>query len=416
MTRLTLENLSGIMDSLGGLEEPKTIVFVSGGLSTPTRDAPTNRAPGPCELKPDDFEAVGKSARAARAHVYVLQPHELGGAAGSDGLPGGGGDTGFSQAQEAIAGLQNLTGVTGGQFFTLGGFVDPVFTQVASESSGYYMVDFKPEAAERNGLQHRIEIRVAAADVTIRHHPQFVIARGESKDPSFLTPQDMLRGVRRFRTLPLRAIAYTAQDGEGLAVLAIAEPFDPAVRITAAAMAIVDSNNRLVRQSSTPTGAPPQDSIAAKFPVPPGNYRLRVAAIDTQGRHGTVEYSFTAHLTPAGPLKLSGIALGVSEGGQFKPRMVFGQEPAAAVYVEMYGRMPEPAVRIELAETAGGPAVVSVAATVEGSSVADRRIALGSVPIGSLFPGDYLVRVVVTNDGKPLGVATRTLRKVAEKR
>jgi hypothetical protein len=80
MTRLTLENLTGMLDSLSSLEEPKTIVFISGGLSTPTRDAPTNRAPGPCELKPDDFEAVGKSARAARAHFYILQPHELGGA------------------------------------------------------------------------------------------------------------------------------------------------------------------------------------------------------------------------------------------------------------------------------------------------------------------------------------------------
>jgi hypothetical protein len=75
--------------------------------------------------------------------------------------------------------------VTGGQLFKLAAAVDPVFAQVASESSGYYIVDFKPEAAERNGLQHRVEIRVAAPDVTIRHHPQFVIARAESKDPSF---------------------------------------------------------------------------------------------------------------------------------------------------------------------------------------------------------------------------------------
>lgn len=395
MTRLTLENLTGIVESLGSEDEPKTIVFVSGGLSLPTRDAPVNRAPGPCELKPEVYDAVGKAARGSRAHFYVLQPHEVGSGANS----------------EEIAGLQNLAGATGGQLFTLAGSIDPVFNQVATETSGYYIVDFAPDASERNGLPHRIEVRVSSPDVKVRHHPQITIARAGDKDPKFLTPQDMLRGVRRFRSLPLRAIAYTAQDGDGLAILAMAEPMDPNVKITSAAMGLVDAQNRLVRHVTAPVGRTSNDPLAAKFPVTPGNYKLKVAAIDDRGRHGTVEFPFTASLTSAGPVRLSGIALGVPEEGQFTPRMIFTNEPTAAVYVEVYGRLPGPAIRIELAETPEGPAIVSAPANLRPTSTPERQIAIGALPIAGILPGDYIIRVVVTDDGRPLGRATRTLRK-----
>ncbi|MBA3887737.1 MAG: hypothetical protein H0X67_18710 [Acidobacteria bacterium] len=55
---------------------------------------------------------------------------------------------------------------------------------------------------------------------------------------------------------------------------------------------------------------------------------------------------------------------------------------------------------------------MSVPATVRDTATPDRRIAVGALPLASLAPGDYLVRVVVIGDDRPLGRATRTLRKV----
>ena len=43
-----------------------------------------------------------------------------------------------------------------------------------------------------------------------------------------------------------------------------------------------------------------------------------------------------------------------------------------------------------------------------------RRIVLGEIPIGSLRPGDHLVRVVVSVDGKSVGRVVRTLRKAGQ--
>jgi hypothetical protein len=321
----------------------------------------------------------------------------------------------FAGTDDGTAGLQNLVGVTGGEIFKLSGPADPVFSRVAAESSGYYMAEFAAEPDERNGLPHRIEIRVARPDIALRYGTQLLIAKADArKDPKFLSPQDMLRGHRRFRTLPLRAMAFASgtPGSAELKVVAIAEPMDPSVALSSAAMGLVDTRGKMSKQWSANKDDLKSGMLVSAFPVQPGAYRLRVAAIDTSGRHGTVEYPFVAELTTAGTMKLSAIALGVSRNGTFQPRMIFGEEPAAVAYLEVYGRSPSPVVRLELAESEDGPALVSAPARLTETDDPERRIAVGALPLGGIFPGDYLVRAVITNDGRPIGRAIRTLRKV----
>lgn len=412
-SRLTLNALAGALESIADIEGPKAVVFISSGLTPPTRDAPLTGPPGPCEIKSEDYEAVGAAACAARAYFYVIQPSDL----ISDPAETVFSDmtaSRFAGTDDATAGLQNLVGVTAGEIFKLSSSADPVFSRVAAESSGYYMAEFQATSDERNGQPHRVEIRVAVPDVKLRYGSQLVIAKADArKDPKFLSPEDMLRGTRRFRTLPLRAMAFASMlKGSDLKVVAIAEPMDPSVRIASAAMGLIDSRGRMSKQWTADKSDLESGMLISAFPVPPGNYRLRVAAIDAAGRHGTVEYPFTAELATAGTLKLSAIALGVSRDGSFQPKMIFGDEPAAVAYLELYGRSPAPVIRLELAETEEGPALVDAPARLVETDDPERRIAVGALPIGGLLPGDYLVRVVITNDGRPIGRATRTLRKV----
>lgn len=413
-SRLTLNALAGMLAGLEGLDGPKSVVFISSGLTPPTRDAPLSGPPGRCEVKAEYFEEVGAAARAARAHFYVIQPSDL----ISDPAETAFTDmtaSRFAGTDDATAGLQNLVGVTNGEIFKLARAADPVFSRVAAESSGYYVAEFEATPAERNGMPHRVELRVAKPDVSLRYGSQLVIAKAESrKDPKFLSPQDMLRGIRRFRTLPLRAMAFTSRmpGGTELKVVAIAEPMEPSVQFTSAAMGLVDARGKMSRQWTASRDDLKSGMLVSAFPVPPGTYRLRVAAIDSAGRHGTVEYPFVAELTAAGPLRLSAIALGVTRDGSFEPRMIFGAEPAAVAYLEVYGRSPAPVVRLELAESENGPALVSAPGRLTETDDPERRVAVGALPLGGVFPGDYLVRVVITNDGKPVGSAMRTLRKV----
>jgi hypothetical protein len=276
------------------------------------------------------------------------------------------------------------------------------------------MIAFAPEPGDRNGLPHRIEVKVARERVTVRAQPQFTIAKWEKGD---ITPQKMLREARAYHDLTLRTTAYSSLNpGDSrLKIIAATEPQDPAVSFSAAAAGLYDVKGKLVAQWTADKGELAPRPMIAALAATPGAYRLRVAVIDSNGRPGTVDYHFRAELESAGPLKLSAIALGVARPN-FQPRLQFGSEAAAMGYFEIYGMPPrasELTVKMEIAAGADGPALVTSAAKLQPTEDDARRLAIAPLAIASLTPGDYLVRAIVNINGRPAGTVYRTLRKVA---
>ena len=81
--------------------------------------------------------------------------------------------------------------------------------------------------------------------------------------------------------------------------------------------------------------------------------------------------------------------------------------------LEIYGVPKGGAVTVELdvAQTAEGPPLATAQTTVapgDAKTCASRSAASAS---RRLAPGDYLMRAVVSLDGKPVGKVVRTLRK-----
>jgi hypothetical protein len=146
----------------------------------------------------------------------------------------------------------------------------------------------------------------------------------------------------------------------------------------------------------------------------PGTYRLRVAAVDAGGRTGSVDYELKAEVPRADPLTLSTLVLGTQQaGGGFAPRLEFSAEPIAIGLLEIYG-VPKGgtvAVDLDVATTPEGSALAAAQTTVTPGSTDDMRIAFGGFSIASLAPGDYVMRAVVSLNGKPVGKVVRTLRK-----
>jgi hypothetical protein len=199
-----------------------------------------------------------------------------------------------------------------------------------------------------------------------------------------------------------------------LKVIAIAEPTDPSVKLTAAGAGLFDAKGKLTAQWTATDAdlATPTRTLMAGLAVPPGVYRLRFAAVDTLGRTGSADQEITVELVPAGPLKLSAIALGLSRGG-FVPKLQFSAEPTALAYFEIYGPPQERvSVAVEIARDINGPALASVPGSIGATQEPNRYSATAAVPIGSLPPGDYVVRAVVGVPGQPSGRVLRTLRKV----
>ena len=145
--------------------------------------------------------------------------------------------------------------------------------------------------------------------------------------------------------------------------------------------------------------------------VPPGVYRLRFAATDSQGRTGTADIEIEAELRPAGTLQVSSLVLGLSSGG-FVPRLQFGREPVAIAYLEIYGGKAgqQVSAMFELARTLNGPAILTAPGTL--AAAGDHHSASAAIPIGGLSPGDYVVRATIGATGEAATRVERTLRKV----
>jgi hypothetical protein len=393
-SRETLEALRGLFASLRHDDAPPTVIFFSSGLSATTRTTGT-LGTSRCDLSTDNFINVGAAASEARAHVYVVQ---------ADLTP--------TQRSE---GLENLAGVTGAQVQVLAASGETGLNRIVVETSAPYIAAFQPDPSERNGRPHRIELRVTRPDVTVRAGTQIVIARPEAGNArkTAATPRDMLRAAAVHRDLPLRVAAFPSRDaGDRIKLVAVGEVADPAAKLTAAALGVYDAKGRLTAQSTAPPESLGTMPLTFAAVVPPGPYRVRLAAIDAAGRSGTADYELTAELTQAGPLKLSALLLG-APGVAFKPMLQFAAEPSAMVTFELYGKPPQQLpLKIELAASVDGPALLQAAPAGSGTSDPDRFIVSGTFALGALEPGDYLVRATVGTPDAGTALLTRTLRKV----
>ena len=411
-TRRLLESLAGLLDSFAGRDTPTTVLFFTGGLAGPRRDAAMALAPGMCELLASDFQRVGVAAGAARADFYVMQPDDL-------GLHGGGraeaiGGSGFIGSDNPIEGIEHLAGVTGGSRLPLTALGTAALDRVARETSVYYVAEIDPVRADQNGRNKPIEIRVSRSGVVVRARPAITFAPpARSMRRARVTAADMLLVTDAFTELPLRAAAFAMEGSAGkVKVVAVAESADPTIVLASAAAALVDSSGVVVARWTAADAA--EVPLVGAMLVSPGSYRLRVAALDTTGLGGTADYELAAELTSAGPLTLSSLVLGLSRDGAMSPRLDFRAEPAAIASFEIYGGtagMPVSAT-LELAKSVDGPALLSLPLVMERSG--ERRVnVVGTIPIGALAPGDYVVRATVGVEGSPPGRVIRTLRKAA---
>jgi len=404
-TRRGLEATAAFLDLLKFAEGPTSVVFFTGGMAGPRRDASAALAPGMCELTVDPFTRVARAAGAARANFYVVHPDDMAVPVGTDSIAG---------SDNPYEGIEHLAGVTGGRRLPLSAAGPTALSRVLRETSAYYVADLEPDRNDRDGRSRSLNIRAARPDVIVVFRPQ--IAFGTAPPAAATAPEgrptarQMLLSSAPFPDLRLRADAFTSLGPGGkLKVVALAEPVDAATPLGAIGAVLIDGTGRVAAQwtAADPTEIPRSGAML----VDPGVYRLRVAATDTSGRGGAADVDVDARLTPAGPLQISSLMLGISRGGAFVPRLQFGREPVALATLEFSGQAARLAIGLEIARTMDGPALVSTPLAVERIGD-DHWAATGAAPIGGLPPGDYVVRAVVSIEGQPPVRVTRTLRKV----
>jgi VWFA-related protein len=402
-TAYAVRELIGMMGSFEKIDGPKTVVFVSTKLPDLSRD------------NMYDYQEIGKAAAKARVQLYVLQAHTLGAMDVDVNHPIMGGD-GFSANGPTSAvggGLRDFAGVTGGVVMQLSSAATTAFERINSESTAYYLLSFDARSSERDGKTHKISLSISRPNVTVRARPEFHIPKATPPAPSATQTRTLLKNLQAYRDVPLRAVAYSYRGEEGKAKVIVAAESTNGMKITAASYALIDGNGRSAAAWDADAGDLAMTPVISAMEVPSGTYRLRVAAMAEDGRMGAVDYEFRTNVTVAGPLTSGDLMLGQMREAAFAPQITFSDEPEATAYLEVYGRPAEgqkATVTVELAPAADSPAKLSVPAEISPTSDADRWIAIAKLPLGSLPPGDHVIRAVI-RIGDTTGTVVRTLRK-----
>jgi hypothetical protein len=184
--------------------------------------------------------------------------------------------------------------------------------------------------------------------------------------------------------------------------------------LAAASIGYFDAAGRMVGPTNFTAEQLASAPLLTAVVVPPGVYRVRIAATDSAGRSGAADTEVDARMAPAGPLKLSSLVLGLWRDNAFQPRLQFSNEPVAIAYLDVVGGVAGAAVAafVEISRTANGPPISTTRLAFEGTSDPSRFTASAAVPIGGLPPGDYVVRAIVGIEGQAMGRVIRVLRKV----
>ena len=337
-------------------------------------------------------------ASAARADLYLFHLTE--------GM--------VNRSSNQDSGIESLAGVTSAEFVRLTASPQASISRLLRETSAYYTATFDPDPSERNGGTFRVELRTTRDKTKLRSRPAVAIAKDVAKTAP--APKDMLRTPAAYADLPLRATVHSSRlpGSEEVKVMALFETLDPSATLTAASIGLFDEKNTLKKQWTAQSAELKARPVMAELSAPAGTYRVRVAAVDGAGRAGATDYELKVEVPRADPLKLSTLVLGTQkQGGGFQPVLDFSNLPIAIGILEIYGVPKGGAVTMELdiAQTAEGQRLATAETTVAPGDSEDMRRAFGGFNIASLAPGDYLMRAVVSLDGKPVGKVVRTLRK-----
>lgn len=370
----------------GGRASTVALLSRGGGVGNPQGPGAVIGS-GECMIRPDELRPIADAISSTQINYHAFHI----GAAGISGT------------------LDNFAGATGAESSVLSFADASALARVVHAAAQFYRATIAADATSRDRLE-RVELRVARPGVHVDGPSHLSL---EPVKRPVVDAAALLRGEARRGDLPMRVSAFASKN-EGARpakLLVVVEPEEPDTKLAEAIVSLVASTGEVAGQWTARPNDLSRLPLMAALPVMPGTYRVRVAAVDERGRAGLAEYT-TETLQGSGDVKMSGLVLGVSPNGEFTPKLLFRDEPAAVAYLEVYHARPsaDVDVTLELASTLDGPAFRTIPAQI---SAGQTQTAIAQIPLSALPPGDTLIRATVTVDGTPAGRTVRTLRKSA---
>jgi VWFA-related protein len=406
-TEASLRGLRDWLQHLGETEGQKTLILLSEGLVTDS---------------PADLDDVVRMAMRGRVAVNVL----LMDVPRSDATQGPLPPTFTEDRELQVRGLNDLASLSRGSIFQIVGTADRAFDRLASEISAYYLLSVEQAPSDRDGRNHRIDVSVQRRGITLRSRQAFVLdPTGGRKTPDESLVES-LRSPLGVAGIPLRLTTFIYQDpktaGKVRIVLAadVGQAGTPPAQYTMGFI-VVDDQGRVAASRSDKTRLEPLEgrtnaslSYLDSVVVEPGVYEVRLAAVDAQGRHGSVVRDVNAWKMAGEEFTYADLVVNhaATASAGLRPDV----EPhvdadGVAAYMELYAAsettFKDVSVSFEIADDDSAPALLTIPVELKPGTQPTWRVAQGFVGAEPLPSGRYLARARIMRGDKLAGVLVR---------
>jgi hypothetical protein len=410
----TIQTLRDLFIGLRPIDAPKTLILISEGF-----------------VMSDEAMIIelGRMAAEARTSLYALKLDNQLFEITDSRAP----INPFADRQARQEGLELLAGAARGTLFTVAGTGANLFDRIESELSGYYLLGVESDPKDKDSRSHSIRVDVPRRGAIVRSRRQLLNTPAEMRTA---------RAQRQPRTavaaalsspllasaLPLRVASFALQGPERdkvqLLIHADVGTDYPASKVVSVGYIITDRDGRMVdnraadmRLLPVMNGVPSALQYTAGSSLPPGDYTLKLAAVEGD-RTGTVEHTIHATLPAAGGLSLSELMVGgpIDVGELLTPtigyQVTFGSVHG---YLEAYGAdTNDLTMEYEIATSPEAPALVNVDVTPH--PVGDARVIFSRViPVHQVPPGKYVLRAILSSGGRSVKTLTRGFEIAAPK-
>jgi VWFA-related protein len=410
----TIQTLRDLFAGLRLIDAPKTLILISEGF-----------------VMSDEamIMDLGRMAAEARTSLYALkldnQLFEIADARAPINP--------FADRLARSEGLELLAGAARGTLFTVTGTGAPLFERIESELSGYYLLGVESDPKDKDGRPHGIRVDVPKRGAIVRSRRQTLNTLADTRAArAARSPRTAIAAALASplvaSALPLRVASFALQGPERgkvqLLIHADVGTDYSASKTVSVGYVITDRDGRLVdnraadmRLLPVMTGVPSALQYTAGASLSPGDYTLKLAAVEGE-RVGTVEHVIHAALPSAGGLTLSELMVGgpIDVGELLTPtigyQVTFGTVHG---YVEAYGPKPDDVtMEYEVAASADAPALVNV--DVQPRQAGDERMIFSrTIPIHQIPPGKYVLRAILSSAGRSVATLTRAFEIAAPK-
>ena len=408
---ISLRALEILLKDLVPLEGPKSMVVFSAGL---VADDQTK------------LNELGRLAALARTTIHVIAVDR-----DRDQLTRQTNPLTSSPLADRAFELEGLEGIadrTNGTLFRGIAAGAGIFERLEAELSARYLVAVERESSDAGEL--KLDVDVRRRGVTLKSNRTLVVPAVNSGRSVEELLSDALSSPFTVPGLPLRLSAFTQRDVEPgkyrLRIAAdIGQPGEPPGEF-AVGYVLTNPAGRVVTSAGSrrtlSAGASGPNQVLhydTALSVEPGTYALRFAAVDKDGRRGTVIHRVELPKLALNEFETGDLIVGnlPAEGETLAPRVepqVTASELAG--YLEIYGVDGDGdgvTVTLDIAEGEGSPALASRPLTLRPGEIQSSRVATGFVP-ATMTPGRYVARAIVRRGDVTLKTLTRPLSIVRD--